>query len=143
MPALFAIQWSYCLDFLYHLMQRLHKFPGFTCRYPLQPQSLLPDAELTEHAPQEGEPSERIVITLFIVAVTGMASEYHNAVCAGSKSLDHELGVYPAGAHEPDKPHICGLSLLYTAYSVCRCIRAPIAQEPEDFRLKVFYRSTS
>jgi hypothetical protein len=77
-----------------------------------------------------------------VMAFTGPASAQEDAVGPVRKSPDDEFQIDSSGAHHPDDPDMRRVLIARNSGEVRACVAAPVAQEPNDFRLE-FIRSHS
>ena len=109
--------------------------------HELEPPRL--DAEGLDRALQQLEAAQGLVVLLDVVAFAGMAAAHENRVGAFGEGLEHERGIQPTRAHQPDQPNV-GLVLGPSrAGQVRGPVAAPVAGEADDDRLEGGGRSHS
>ena len=78
------------------------------------------------------------VITGPVMAFTKVSTANENAVCSIDKSIHEKDGVYPAGAHYPDHPHLGRVLEAGNTRRISCGIAAPVAEEAKDLGSKLF-----
>jgi len=69
---------------------------------------------------------------------SGVSAAHQDTVGALGKTADYDVGMYHAGAHDPDYAGVGGILHPEDARQVRPGVRAPVAQESEDQRFELF-----
>ena len=102
---------------------------------PFKAHALRLDAHVGEHPFQKLKAAQHLVVALDVVAIPGVAAADDDAVGSPGQGIEDELGIDPAGAHEPDHADVGGVLQPRHAGEVRGRIGAPVAEERNDARL--------
>jgi len=92
-----------------YLFSRGGELGAFGGGDPGEMQTAFINADMLEQSFKHGEPAAGIEITLYIVAVTRMATRNPDTICAAAESRKYHLGAYASGAWDSDNLEVGGI----------------------------------
>ncbi len=135
-PVLGPAQRTECLDIGDQTVDRFRQLLSFGGGGPDQLHAFLFDAHRFQRVLQHVEASHRLVVLFNVMAFAGVAACDHHAVGSQRESLEYERGIDAATAHDANDTNIGCVRDARRARQVGGTVRAPVAEEPNDFRFE-------
>ena len=111
---------------------------AFGSRNPFDAGAFFFDAHIVEHAEKKRHSSSRVIITRYVVAITGVTAAKYNAVGSLLKRLQNEHRVYAARARHADYFYVCRIRKSARSGKVGAGIRTPVAAKRNYVRHELF-----
>ena len=121
-------------DFFRHVVDHAFDLLALGRRNPFQPEARLRNAHVLQHALEQLEAAQHLVVALGVVAVVRMAAADEHPVGPPGERLQNELRIHPPRAHQPDRARVRRILHPRHARQVRRRVRAPVAEKRHDAR---------